>query len=101
MITYSPLQPDQYDFTFQMSKEIWYQNYRDMISDAQIEYMLNLMYNPQKIREEISNGYQWELISYNDNFVGYLAYVLKEDNRVFLSKIYLKIKKLIELMIQQ
>ena len=90
MISFAPIKQGQFEYTYQLSKEIWYDNYRDMISVDQIEYMLNLMYNPERIKTEIEQGVIWEFVLYNNAIVGYLVYDLKPDNRVFLSKIYLK-----------
>jgi len=74
----------------QLASEIWNDNYQDMISQKQIDYMLNMMYNPKRLQQDLDEGYEWEFIYYNNNPIGYLAYVIKEDKRVFLSKIYLK-----------
>ncbi|MFD0962809.1 GNAT family N-acetyltransferase [Pseudofulvibacter geojedonensis] len=75
---------------FNLATQIWNDNYQDMISQEQIDYMLNLMYNPGRIQKDIEEGFVWEFIKHNNEVIGYLAYVIKEDNRVFLSKIYLK-----------
>lgn len=75
---------------FNLASEIWNDNYKEMISQEQIDYMLNLMYNPNRVQQDLKEGYVWEFIEHNNETVGYLAYVIKDDNRVFLSKIYLK-----------
>ncbi|WP_452598992.1 GNAT family N-acetyltransferase [Pontimicrobium sp. MEBiC01747] len=90
MTSFNAITPNQFELVFNLSKEIWNNNYRDMITQGQIDYMLNLMYNPEQLQKDLNEGYQWELIYHNNNLIGYLAYVIKEDNRVFLSKIYLK-----------
>lgn len=75
---------------FQLASEIWNNNYNDMISQEQIDYMLNTMYHPKRLQQDLDEGYKWEFIYHNNEEIGYLAYVIKNDNRVFLSKIYLK-----------
>jgi len=74
----------------QLASEIWNDNYKGIISKEQIDYMLNLMYNSERLQQDLDEGYQWELIISKGETIGYLAYVIKSDNRVFLSKIYLK-----------
>lgn len=74
----------------QLASEIWNDNYKGIISQEQIDYMLNLMYNSERLQQDLNEGYQWELIINKREVIGYLAYVIKNDNRVFLSKIYLK-----------
>lgn len=90
MINFKSIKHDQLQEVFKLATEIWNDNYQDMISQDQINYMLNLMYNPERIQQDISEGYVWEFIYHHNKIVGYLAYVIKNDRRVFLSKIYLK-----------
>jgi len=74
----------------ELASVIWNDNYKGIISQEQIDYMLNMMYNTKRLQEDLNEGYQWELIINNGETIGYLAYVIKKDNRVFLSKVYLK-----------
>lgn len=80
----------QFQQVFQLASEIWNDNYKGIISQNQIDYMLDMMYNPNRLQQDLDDNYQWEFILYNNEIVGYLAYVIQDDNRVFLSKIYLK-----------
>lgn len=90
MTHFTSITSNQFDLVFNLAKDIWNANYRDMITQGQIDYMLDLMYSPKQLQKDLDEGYQWELIYHDENLVGYLAYVIKDDNRVFLSKIYLK-----------
>lgn len=69
--------------------EIWNDCYKDIISQEQIDFMLEEMYNPTKIKEAIANGEEWEILKADNEPVGYLHY-RKEGEKLFLSKIYLK-----------
>ncbi|MGB0897173.1 MAG: GNAT family N-acetyltransferase [Flavobacteriaceae bacterium] len=89
MTSFQPIN-NQSQHVFQLASEIWNENYKGIISQNQIDYMLDMMYNSKRIQQDLDEGYLWEFITYNNNMVGYLAYVKKDDNRVFLSKIYLK-----------
>ncbi len=72
-----------------LAQSIWQVTYKTIITAEQMDYMLNMMYSVQKINEEIERGYIWELATVDQQLIGYLDYVLQQDNRVFLSKIYL------------
>ncbi len=92
MTSFISITPNQFDLVFNLAKDIWNANYRDMITQGQIDYMLEMMYNPKQLQNDLDAGYQWELVYHDDKLVGYLAYVIKKEHRVFLSKIYLKIE---------
>lgn len=90
MLSYCSIQSSDFNKVYNLAKQIWQENYQEMISQSQIDYMLDMMYNPTRLKNDLLENYQWEFIYYENKLVGYLAYVKKEDQRVFLSKIYLK-----------
>jgi len=90
MTYFKAIKPPNFKEVQQLASEIWNDNYTGIISQEQIDYMLDLMYNTKRLQQDLNEGYQWELIINNGETIGYLAYVIKKDNRVFLSKIYLK-----------
>ncbi|WP_430613780.1 GNAT family N-acetyltransferase [Flavobacterium sp. JP2137] len=71
------------------ARTIWQQTYADMISQEQIDYMLNEMYSAARIESDIAAGYRWDLAFIGEALIGYLSYRLEDEQRVFLSKIYL------------
>ena len=89
MTTFKLINNNDFQQAYQLASEIWNDNYIGIISQEQINYMLNLMYNPERLQQDLDEGYQWEFIYHNNNLIGYIAYVIK-STRVFLSKIYLK-----------
>lgn len=90
MIDFITIKSSEFEKIFSLASEIWNDNYKGIISQDQIDYMLGIMYNPKRLQQDLDEGFQWEFICYNTKIVGYLAYAIKHDNRVFLSKIYLK-----------
>lgn len=84
---------NKFEQVFQLATKIWNDNYNGIISQKQIDYMLTMMYNSKRLQQDLNEGYKWEFIIYNNEIVGYLAYVIKNDRRVFLSKLYLKTEK--------
>lgn len=71
-----------------LAEKVWQKTYSPIISQEQIAYMLPMMYSNERIVGEIAQGYVWELLLQDDALLGYLDYKLMDDNRVFLSKIY-------------
>lgn len=88
-IQYQFVTAENMHFIRPMAEKIWNITYGSLLDPAQIEYMLPLMYNQERIINEIQDGYIWELLVVDGEVSGYLDYKLMEDNRVFLSKIYL------------
>lgn len=74
-----------------LAKVIWDECYKDILDRDQINYMIDMMYNSNKINEGIANGETWEILKIDNIPSGYLHYTYnKQDNTVYLSKIYLK-----------
>lgn len=73
-----------------LANDIWNECYKDLLSQDQINYMIDKMYNNDKINEGIANGDVWEILKIDNVPSGYLHYLVDDNNTVFLSKIYLK-----------
>ena len=71
-----------------MANTIWHEHYTPIIGTEQVNYMLDKFQSVQTMRGQINEGYQYFLISFNENAVGYLSFERRE-NALFLSKIYL------------
>ena len=71
-----------------MANTIWHEHYTPIIGTEQVKYMLDKFQSANTMQEQIDKGYQYFLINYNDNTVGYLSFE-KRENALFLSKIYL------------
>lgn len=66
---------------------IWHEHYRGIISDEQIDYMVDNFQSEEAILKDIENGYEYRLIMDGDKEVGYCSFHLEGDS-VYLSKIY-------------
>ena len=71
-----------------LANTIWTEHYTPIIGEDQVTYMLDKFQSVQTMRGQINEGYQYFLINFNDNAVGYLS-IEKRENALFLSKIYL------------
>ena len=73
----------------QLAREIWEEHYIKIISQQQIDYMLDLFYSSEKIQSEIEEGVIWEMLIDEGNPIGYLVCKIESD-KLYISKIYLK-----------
>jgi diamine N-acetyltransferase len=68
---------------------IWRAHYADIISSAQIEYMLLQRYDPAHIRAELARGVAWDKVMVNGEIVGYASYFSSgHDGEMKLDKLY-------------
>lgn len=72
-----------------LAREIWNEHYIKILSQQQIDYMLDLFYSEEKIKSEIEQGVIWEMLVENEMPIGYLACKI-EPEKIYISKIYLK-----------
>ncbi len=72
-----------------LAKEIWNEHYIKILSQEQIDYMLEKFQSEHALKEQIKNGYEYYFIQCADKIAGFLGFCPEEDY-IFLSKIYLK-----------
>ena len=68
--------------------KIWNEHFTPIIGKAQVSYMLEKFQSKKAITEQIENGFLYFLIKNNNEHIGYIG-VLPEENRLFLSKLYI------------
>ena len=74
-----------------MADEIWHEWFPAIISESQIDYMLEKVQSVSAITEQLGNeGYRYYIIMNDGEYVGYTAIHPESDGRLFLSKIYVK-----------
>ena len=67
---------------------VWPQTYKSILSDAQIDYMLELMYSEESLRTQISEGSRFIFIEEDKEPVGYASYQRINKNVFKLHKLY-------------
>ena len=77
----------------QLADSIWRRHYPTIISLAQIDYMLALMYSPTAIAQQMQQGQHYTLIYNDSEAVGYYAVSEKEVRHYFLHKFYIDTTK--------
>lgn len=73
-----------------LARQIWHAHYPDIISLAQIEYMLAQRYDPQVIRAELARSdLWWDKLLVDGNIGGFASYFLTEiAGEMKLDKLY-------------
>lgn len=64
-----------------LAEAIWWPTYSPILSEAQIRYMLDNIYDLDSIREQIVNGTQTYLLLYDDTVpTGFASYSARQEN---------------------
>ena len=72
----------------QLAKETWQATYCNIISQEQIDYMLNLFYSKKVIEEQIENPInQFFVAMENNQILGY-CHCFEKNGQYYISKIY-------------
>jgi len=72
-----------------LARRIWTATYRGLITDSQIDYMIDWMYSETTLARELDSGVRWDILYAEGNPAGYLSYETVEPLTVRLHKIYL------------
>lgn len=81
--------PKEIPLVRELAREIWDEHYIKILTQEQIDYMLDLFYSKEKIKSELEEGIGWEMLYENGQPIGYLVCKL-EPEKLYISKIYLK-----------
>lgn len=75
-----------------LSNEIWHECFPGIISEGQIDYMVERFQSYEAMKRQLSSeGYQYYFVSDEDGIAGYTGFVLHpEEDYMFLSKLYLR-----------
>ena len=90
MVRIAPLAAEHIERMRGLAGEIWRRHYADIISAAQIEYMLKQRYNPEVVREELQRkDLWWDRLLVNDELTGFASYFLTATaGEMKLDKLY-------------
>ena len=74
-----------------LSDEVWPVTFKDILSSAQIRYMMDMMYSTKALKEQIYKlNHKYLLAHDGDSYVGYLSYEPHYKNNLWtkIHKIY-------------
>jgi GNAT superfamily N-acetyltransferase len=72
----------------ELATRVWRAHYPDMISAEQIDYMLQLMYAPNALEKQLSDGQDFWLAEMGGELVGFASLQNIGPQRFFLHKFY-------------
>ena len=75
---------------YNLAKKIWNQYYIEIISQGQIDYMLDKFYSEKAIKNQMGEGQKFYFIQLNSEPIGYLAFSEIEKDMWFMNKFYLE-----------
>jgi len=72
----------------QLAKLVWPLTYKQIISEAQIAYMLDLFYSTSSLQKQMSEGHQFILAIDNNKIIGFADYAKQSPVQYKLNKLY-------------
>jgi len=72
-----------------LAKSIWNAHYPGIITQEQIDYMLNKMYSTNAIQEQLNAGQQFYLVQLQAAAIGFVSISITKDKVALLHKFYL------------
>ena len=78
---------------FELAVKIWRKHYPSIISNEQIEYMLEKMYSKESLAQQMDDGHVFWLAFDHANPIGYLSYNSVGNGDYFLNKFYIDVDR--------
>lgn len=73
----------------ELTYKVWPQTYRGLLSDDQVDYMLELMYSEVSLKRQIEEGAQFIIVYDHDEPIGFASYQRLNPEIYKLHKIYI------------
>lgn len=90
MITFIEATKDQLTVIHELAYRIWPSTFKDILSDAQMAYMLDWMYSLASLQKQVEEGCHFLLAKDDNNLIGYASYQFNvKEKMTRLHKIYL------------
>jgi diamine N-acetyltransferase len=89
-LTFKKTGPADIEVISQLAERIWKAHYINIITQEQIDYMLNKMYSAKKLLEQMESGQEFTLAYLNEIPVGYISVSQTTTQNYFLHKFYVE-----------
>ncbi len=73
----------------ELANEIWHEYYPAIITNAQINYMLDLMYSEKKLASQLNSNHTFHIIKKELTPIGFIGIEKLSENKFYLQKYYL------------
>jgi diamine N-acetyltransferase len=67
------IEKDELELIQKLAERIWPHTFSSILSPEQIKYMLNWMYAPQKLAEQLESGHHFFVIEENNEALGFIG----------------------------
>ena len=74
----------------QLASSIWRKHYPGIISNEQIDYMLEKMYSAESLLQQLKDGHYFYLAIENQEPIGYYSHSETTPGKYFLHKLYIQ-----------
>jgi ribosomal protein S18 acetylase RimI-like enzyme len=89
-VTFAPMAPDEFALVAALGDRIWRQHYAEIVSMAQIEYMLAGRYTDAKLAAYLGADDRWLMIVRDGGLpIGYFSWARVDAHEVKLEQLYL------------
>lgn len=72
-----------------LAERIWQEHYPPMIGQAQVDYMLNLVYSAESLKTQMQDGQAFYLIGNASQPLGFVAISRRQSGDCFIHKFYI------------
>ena len=73
-----------------LAYQIWPIAYKEILSEQQLDYMLDLIYNIESLTKQMENNHIFLLVEDSNSFIGFASFELNYDssNKTKIQKLY-------------
>lgn len=89
MFSIVPVSQDAIPLIRELTFKVWPQTYRGLLTDVQIDYMLEMMYSESSLKRQMEEGSQFIIVYNEDDPVGFASYQRLSPEIYKLHKIYI------------
>ena len=84
------IQPDEVTVISDLAEKIWPDTFKEILTEEQIRYMLDWMYNPTELICQIENGHQFYLLKIDQKPLGFIGVQVNypEPTQLKIHKLY-------------
>ena len=90
MIKISECFPNELNIVQEIARRTWPVAYKEILSNEQLEYMLNLFYSAEALNENLENGHQFLIARYSSQIAGFAGFQIgyQDLTNTHLHKLY-------------
>ena len=88
-ITFHKAEIKDIPLIYSLAEETWNEHYISIVSQEQINYMLQLMYSTTALEKQMNNGHEFTFAYVDNKPAGYISINHEKNGEYFLNKFYI------------